>query len=311
MKVAGLWDCPVEEQYEAPPGYYDEPYMYPFDFDMAAPALFGAPAMGLQVALDGDSDFLLRRVVGAYNLSVAGPGGFVPGLQVYDAVGRKFFSQPIDPNQAWNADIALAPEKWYPASGQIWFDLALYNPSFRVSGPTPASGIFWGQMAFQGVRRFRGVLAKPTYTYKEKPFVYRAPQVTLNWNAYLWGGGLPLSPSAPQTFVVPVNDYDFELLGMALVDAATGAYPWALDPPFKMTLYNQVQKAVYRRPVLPCYIFANAWPGIMWSSFSPGIVYGAGSQIKFDIHSLLLAADLGPPAPVYDIMFFGVRRIPV
>lgn len=306
MKVAGAWECPVEEQYAAPAGFYDVPYIYAFDYDMAAAGLFTAAAPGLQVPLDGDSDFILRRVAGAGSLNTAGALGF----QMYDSVRRRFFSNAIDPSQAFNLDIAIAPEKVYPASGQIWFDIAAYNPAFRASGASPASGIFWGQMALQGVRRFAGVLEKPTYQYTEKPFSYMT-RFTLNWNAFLWAAGVPVTPTSPVQFVVPVNDYDFELLGMVLCDAATGAYP-AIDPPFKMTLYDKARVSVMKRPILSSYLFMNEPVVGVYSRFpSPGIVYPAGSQILIDIHSLLMLNDYVPVAPVYDLTFLGVRRVPV
>jgi hypothetical protein len=305
MKIPGAWDCPVEERYRAPQGYYDSWFDYVWDFDRLPAASIGTPVSGIVLPLDGDAGFLLRRVAGAATLNTVAPLGF----QIYDAVGRRFFSAAEDPTQVYTQDLAIAPEKEYPKSGHIQFDLANFQPLFRASGPTPASGIFLGQILFQGVKRYQGALAKPDYTYREEVFVYRT-QFTLNWNAYVWAGGLPVTRAAPVKFTVRIDDYPFELLSMQLFDMATGLYPAALDPAFAMTVYDRNGKAMSNQPVLCRYLFANAnvaVPG-MYSRFSPGIVYETGSQLRFDISSLLLNADFIPVAPTYEICFAGVRR---
>jgi hypothetical protein len=307
MKAPGCWDCPVEEQYQAPPGFYDIPYTYPANFGDVNVTKLGQPVMGMRVPLDGDSEFILRRVAGAASFNVtATPQGF----QVYDAIGRRFFSSPVWESANYLLDIPVVPEKGYPPAGQILYDIANFRPAIKMSGASPAAGIYYGQIAFQGVRRYPGALVKPGYRYRESPFTYTT-RITINWNAYVWSGGLPVTPNAPRQFIVPVNDYEFELLGVRLFDVRTGAFPTAITMYFH--LYDRLNRTVSKSPLVDVLAFENVTApglGLLYNTFSPGLIYPAGGQIKFDVYSMLMSAELGPPAPVYEIEFFGIRRLP-
>jgi hypothetical protein len=258
---------------------------------------------------------VLRRVAGQRTLL---NGGVVPLvtllLQVYDRDRRRFFSLPLDTAFPVGLDLAIGPEKTYPAGGGITFDLPSGIDPIVHLAPVEAGSFRYGQIVFQGARRFPGERTRPTYFYREVPYTYRLP-FAINWNVGAWAGGVLTSVAAPQPIYLAVNDYEFELLSMNLFNQATGLYPAAVvgGPVAAMTLYNAAGRAVSNAPILADYLFANALAttGYYSQGLSPTMVYPPGGQIKVDVSSLLAAADLGPPAPQYEIEFNGVRRVPV
>ena len=315
------WLCPERQDYQAPPGCYDSPFIYVLDSQDIAAGLVGNIADGLRVRMDGDGDFILRRVAGVQNL--AGIGSV---FQVYDGNGVEFFSVPIQAVDAfavpnvWYDDFIVCPEKTYPRTGELRVDLSNFTPNVKASGVSGGFSFPRGEMIFQGVKRRHGEGKRALYPYYEKPYILRY-NFLLDWIGCVFSGaGAFLGFNTPHTFQVNVDNYDFEILYMNLYASSGGAigfYPViGGNPVMRLMLYDEAGIQVYKQPVNCDYIFNNAMGTTGTTIFtypmglSPALVYRAKSVIKFDVYSLLLALDLLPVPTQLEIEFVGVQRIP-
>jgi hypothetical protein len=169
--------------------------------------------------------------------------------------------------------------------------------------------VYFSQLAFQGVRRFPASTPRETaYRYYEKPYAWSS-NIVVNWSGRLAPGETVMA--AGQQFNVPVQDYDFVFHYLALTEQLVG-----LAPPFnaiqpcnqsiKLMLYDVDRNQLMSAPVCD---FLLGYGSRNYNSLFPvpPLVYPAGSQILFDIHSLLRITTL--PCNL-QITFFGTRRMP-
>ena len=185
--------------YTTPPGYGDTFYVYAYD-STTIPLVSGSTYNNLRILIN-DGDFIARwwRGCDLYaNIS--------QGIQIRDYLQNPYWSANLQPflqpsnQQSLLASTgwAILPEKWYPDSGYIGFDLISALPNITPN----VSGI--GQLAFYGVRRRKGLLNDPqVYTYPsyEKVFDLQTT-VTLPTGFSSASGGYLTALEVP--------DYDFE-----------------------------------------------------------------------------------------------------
>lgn len=301
------WDCLDIKEYSAPDGYYDTPFVYTYD----ASALNDSQSYySLSVPVDGDSLFLLRRAAGQRTVADL--------YRLYGHDGAPLCSE------FWNMtipalwDIPIVPQRAYPPSGFIRFDLGSVSKASKTPGGSGSAQVFLSTLVFQGVKRFRGknplsaVGMLPSQgKYHLRPYTYRTT-ITVDWNVYRYdSGGTVLGFSAPRQFSIPVNDYAFEVGRMSLLTTSGASWPGGSGvdaAQIKMMLYDWQGHQVFKDPIEDRYVFANTdLSDRLVSVLSPSLVYPPGSMILFDVYSLLFAADL--PAH-YEIAVQGMQRIP-
>ncbi|KKM77154.1 hypothetical protein LCGC14_1372880, partial [marine sediment metagenome] len=225
------------------------------------------------------------------------------------------FSEAIDGRAA--VVFPIVPESTYPSGGSVYYNINGYASSTALTFGQDAV-FYTNQILFQGVRRFIGRVINPApsrYDYTEKPFQYRVG-LTLDWT-YLALPYADLTPEAPRKFVVPINDHDFELQRISVVvsDGAGGTTVVNnIDSPsFRMVLYDYDQRTLMNEPVnIAALNQSMTGNSRLFPEFPvPPIVYPAGSQIMYDITSMLDDPGGGgaPTAVDFSVMFQGVRRI--
>src|SRR5271165_4937721 len=135
----------VEEPYYSPDGTLDFPFIYTYE---AGSLTDGTNVLNIAQQLQGDSDFILRRIVGVPNC-VATPAN--SGKFNYkNASGNYANASPtkgiIVPN-VW----PVVPEKLYRVNDQIGFDLYNVLRSANVCSEGTSHN---SQIAWMGVKRY-------------------------------------------------------------------------------------------------------------------------------------------------------------
>lgn len=266
----------------------DRPYIYVYDADALANA---ASYDSLAIPTHSDGQFHLRRIAG---LPVVAPTGTI---QVYSDIRRKLFSAP----SRITAEQAVVPELVYAPDSAITFDL---TNVLRANNATTGTPVYFSQLAFQGVRQFRdGVPGATSYRYHEKPYAIET-HPTVTWSGRLFPGETVMDGG--RQFNVPVDDFDFVLHHITMTQQLPLETLQPCDQTIKLMLYDVDRNQLMSAPV--CDFFLNSGALNYNSLFPvPPLLYPAGSQILFDIHSLLANASL--PCPL-QIVFNGVRRLP-
>ncbi len=269
--------CELDEPYQAPVGFYDQPFWYVFNADSLTD---GQDYRLLNLKTFTGADFILRRIAGIDRCSVQ--------AQFRDVLARVLFNTNF--NTAGFGDFPLVPEMIWPSGTNIQFDL------LNLLRSTNSSGAFLSQVVFQGARRFKGYRRPPSYPYWEDEFNYVIdPAIT-------W----PIGQTV--TFTKQVYDFDFELLRIeaTVLNPIGGGASIPSSGVFKLQLYDQVYEKVFQEPVIDDLLIDNAtnYQGV---TPVPGIVYRIGQQIRVDVTSLVTAG----VCPVQiQIRFHGVRRRP-
>jgi hypothetical protein len=271
----------------------DRPYIYVYNGDALAD---NATYLEVTVPTEGDSDFHLRRGAGINTVCRQ--------FMARNAIRYQLFGRQI--NVGGPGDYPLVPELVYPAASFISMDLIntlrSNNPYPGVPGSIPN---YWSQIAFQGVRRYQGgALPRTGYPYYERPYTLTTAIVVA------WAGRAPAAfqqLTVGQTFVVPVQDYDFELFKMSfLIQVAQAPVPVPSVDKVKMTLYDVEGRQMMSAPVVDELLndisvnYNSVYP-------VPPVLYPVGSQIKFDIWSLLIDTEI--PATL-EVNFHGKWRLP-
>lgn len=272
------------ETYKTPQGYLDFPYFYVFD---ATQLVNGQTYLNLPIQIQGDADFVCRRVTGIRTVLPAN------GLyQIYSGGGGQWFQAPC---YASSASRTALPERIYPYDSAITFDL--YNV-LRATGPasllTPAA-----YLAFQGVKRFR-VPVSPGIPSGITPYRYREAKYT-----YQATIAVPPAGGAPSVFTVELHNRDFELERISITNTATGVALATID--FLIMLQDSNGHNFSNIPLNPDFLnnaFAR-WPVVKSVFPVPPVVYPAGGAIRFEITSLLF-----PAGAQYDFSFDGIERVP-
>jgi hypothetical protein len=267
----------------------DRPFIYVFDADALTD---GLSYNNLQVPVLADSTFFLRRV--------SGLPAVASRIQIRNHRGQQLFSAPSQ----IPLDYPLAPELEYEPGSAISFDLVSVlrgNNAYGVPGSVPN---YYSQLCFQGIRRFSQAAELETpYRY------YQVPQIITAQAALTWTGRIAPAytiPAESRRFFVQVTDYDFELYRMSAVrQAPAGAWvPSVLDA--KIMLYDAVGNRLMSAPVVDGFL--NSCVANFNSEFPiPPLLYPVGSNITFDVTSLLVAANV--PMTI-NVAFQGVWRKP-
>jgi hypothetical protein len=298
-----------ESYYYTPAACVDLPFLYVFDASKLTDGTTPAPLI-VPIVSDSDADFMLRAILGVPNCidTAANGGGFV----LYNYSGSQAFSIPYSP---FSNHYSVVPEKFYPRFGAIKFLLQKVlraNTACTVNAvPLP---IYYSQIGFQGIKRYTP--GDPTYhpgspalpppydpdDYILRPYSYL---FTLNLNWFAWtAAGLA---QIPRTFTVEIQDYDFELHQISVVNATTGAVP--TTELCQVQLYDATAKrALSSAPVN--LSFLNAVRSAYSPVFPvPPVVYPVWTQIRFDVTSLVCNSDGSSPYSL-QFLFTGVNRIP-
>lgn len=287
----------IEEPYRTPDGWLDFPFAYVFDATGIADGQ--AQVMNLAKPLQGDSDFILRRIVGVNNcVTTAEAGGrfnYRNASSSY-AFGNTSLGQGIYVQPNW----IVLPEKRYPYNTQISFDLFNTQRSYNLC---LRGRNFISYIAFFGVKRFpkqQGYRSNTTpYKYREQKYSYSV-DLTLT---------VPYQTNpAPVRFHQIIDNYDFELQRIAVSSAGE---PVNADD-FLIQLYDSNGHQLSDMPLNLTYVDNARTSWHTTSDFGgifpvPTLVYPAGSAITFDLTCLLCTAQL---PKTYNIAFEGIWRRP-
>ena len=267
----------------------DRPFIYVYDADGLTD---GLAYNDLMVPLHMDSEFLLRRIAGLPEVAAAG------AIQVRAADRRALFASPC----RITAEQAVVPELVYPGGSAITLDLVNV---LRAGNATTGTPVYYSQLAFQGVRRFPdGRVPQGTaYRYRDTPFTI-VRDLVVNWSGRLFPGETVMAEG--QQFNADVRDYDFELHYITMTQQRTGGLVIPCNQSVKIMLYDADGNQLMSAPV--CDFFLGAGSTNYNSLFPvPPLLYPAGSQILFDVHSLLSIAML---PMTLQVAFCGARRMP-
>lgn len=298
-----------EAAYYTPDDAVDFPYYYTYAGVSAQGTALtnGLNYLNRSKRIQFDSDFVLRAIIGAPTIVNSASGG----IQLYNYSQSAAFASPIVPmpNQ-----YAIVPEKIYPRSTDLKFDLIKIALATRACGelPIPVS-----LLAFQGVKRYWP--KQPNYppgapalivpadeaSFIRKPYSYSFG-LSLNWFYYVTATAGLLS--ALRTFNIPIQDYDFELHYIEVINVATGAV--LTTDLFAMTLYDSTGYRPFSDSPLPQSYWNNnraAYGGPTMPV--PPMLYKVWNNLKFDIQSLVCNTDGSAPYGL-QINFCGAQRIP-
>ncbi|MFN7996959.1 MAG: hypothetical protein U0Q18_25315 [Bryobacteraceae bacterium] len=299
----------VVQSYVTPPGYRDFPFIYGLDLSSYGT---GDTFYDLALRMDGDADFILRRIFGFTLALNNGTGKF----RYKNRWGSYAISDPMllpSPTLGALCDSwPVLPEKLYPAGGAIKMDLLNTNPY----APCTFNGqpVYQpGNLYFQGVKRFPITGPKcfyeTPYRYREVPFSYKYGGdngLVLNWYQHT-NGGL----NAPQTFQVDVVNYDFELQG--ITSSYVGESVLTSYTNFQIVLYDSSGLATSNMPVMCSMLQDQNFALINALDVGvfpvPPLIYRVNSKIKFDIYSMVCPGDVNAPYTI-DLTFHGVQRVP-
>lgn len=283
----------IEQHYRTPDGKVDIPFIYVYDGNGLTP---GSSPDGNVVPIQAE-DFLLRSVVGANQVADSwlyyNPS-YSPAMGSGDVATSGFAATPI----AATPRYTVVPEKFFPATSQILFDLA------TVTLAANADGANVGYIGWQGVKRvgegqFGFSTYRTGYQYYERPYTYT---MTVDVDFFLSAG------AGPRQFNVEISDGDFELQYIGIQEVTTGAIqPLPVDP-FLVTLFDPSgYMALSSAPCSPRWL--NYYQGgNFFSCFpAPTLVYPVNSRIKIEVNSLINAAG---GARQFQFVFGGLERSP-
>ena len=295
----------IEEPYLTPDGTLDTPFTYVYDTSAFTD---GVNMLNIAQQLQGDSAFILRRIMG------------VPTVVDTDANGGRFNYKNANGSYANGNPTTgifmkhvwpVVPEKLYRQNDQILFDLYQTLRAFNACSATP---IYTSQIAFMGVKRFGKGSTYPRqitpYRYREVPYKY-AYELTINWAHFDTSGRV----QPAQRFNQQLDNFDFELLRISIAQPGgnNAGVPTALSTPdFSMTLYDPNMHQFSSAPMLQGFYNAGgrspSTRAMYGATFpTPSQIYPRGGYITFDITSLLCNTSI-PQS--YEILFDGIWRYP-
>lgn len=290
----------IEEPYLTPDGTLDFPFAYVYD---AGKLTDGTSVFNISQQLQGDSQFILRRIMG------------VPAVVNSAALGGRFnYKNPSGNYANGNPSTGIVvpntwsvvPEKLYRVNDQISFDLYNVLRQNNACGGTP---IYASQIAFMGVKRFGAHSGYPRqvtpYKYREVKYSY-AYELTINWAHFDTSGNV----QSARRFNQQMDNFDFELLRISISKNPSGSA--LTTPDFSIQLYDPNMHQFSSGPLLQGYMNAGRPTPQTSSPYqatfpTPSQIYPAGGQITFDITSLLCSTSI-PQS--YEILFDGIWRYP-
>lgn len=289
----------IEDPYFTPDGTLDFPFTYIYD-----PSSFtdGINYLNIAQQLQGDSDFVLRRILGVPNCVAAAPDG---RFNFKNARGTYANGNPtsgiVVPN-VWS----VVPEKLYRVNDQIGFDL--YDV-LRANTICAEGTVYRSQIAFMGVKRFGHGSTYPRqltpYKFREVPYTY-SYDLTIDWAHF--SSANVVAPA--RRFIQQMENFDFELLSVSISQPGDEGAVTTED--FQIQIFDANLHQFFTQPINQSYInaartspsvappYQACWP-------TPSQIYPRGGAITFDIVSMLCSASL-PQS--YNIAFQGIWRYP-
>lgn len=274
--------------YQTPPGCHDIPFIYLFNGnDLTNGADYVSQ---LSKKLDSDSVFVMRRIAGAS--SVAG------AFTYRNPNSSSYVWLPAASTIGQQADIGALPEKLYPPSGQIRFDVLGVNKAVALSGGSD----YLAYIAFQGAKRFPYEIPEERCPYRLRSYEYKLNIPTVDWVRGDY-----------RRFTVKVeNTGDFELHRIVQVNATS--VPDTRVGVFNYMLYDPHRWQMMSEPV-PDGLIVDQINGILTSDPAPmpgvfpvpGMLYPRMSQIVVDLY----ATQSTPQGDCWQIVFVGMERIPL
>jgi len=262
-----------------------------------------------------DGDFVARAWAGKDTVETTGvgPGAGLASIQIYDTLRHAYFSGPNSVSESYSNGQSIIPEKIYQDGGFIRFDLFNVNPLLNNTGGLGSPNVYADQLCFYGVRRSSKWISDPApsaYKYYEKPYSIPFTFTLTSYGISTPGTGLP----SPTQYIVPIEDFDFELREMRFV-ATDGTDGTQTQVPFAILLYNSSWRQTSNIPLhIERIAKPIAGPGTAISQQpynpfpSPPLMYPINSVIRFNIYSMIPS---GSTLPVnVSLLFNGVRRIP-
>lgn len=287
-----------------PPGFGDQFYIYVFQPSANSEVTGGSYSL-IPIQIQ-DAAFVLRSWSGADSVLTSGTPRSANGtIQIYDRLNLGKYQIPTIIPANFPTGESVTPEKIYPVNSALRFDLTNLTLATSSAGGNTVPN---DQLAFYGVRRFEGAKSDPEpslYQFYEKDYAIPFSQaLTLNGNAS--------GPVLQSQYIIPIQDYDFELrrieAGKSL-NGTTFTQLSATAPEFAITLYDSHWVARSNAPVFSNRIchFPLSRANPQNTCPAPGILYPINSVIRLDLYSLIpLTATL----PTIYLTFKGVRRIP-
>lgn len=287
-----------------PPGFGDQAYIY--TYQPSANGLSNGNSYSLLPIEIQDGAFVLRSWSGADSVLTAGaPRSGNGAIQIYDKIRNGIYKTPTIIPGNFPTGQSVTPELLYPPNSALRFDLT--NVSLDVAS-AGGNNVPVDQLAFYGVRRFEGTKSDPEpslYKFYEKDYA-------IPFSVTLTANGSTTGPVLQAQFILPIQDYDFELRrieGGKSLTATTSQQLSATMPEFAINLYDSHWVVRSNAPAFSnriCHFPLSA--SNPQNTFpTPGIVYPVNSVLRFDIFSLIpLTATL----PTIYLLFKGVRRIP-
>ena len=278
---------PLYNPYRTPQGCHDVPFIYLFDGNDLTN---GQDYVNrLSVRVDGDSQFILRRIAGVSSIAEF--------FSYRNNSGSYVWMPPVS-TLGQQADISVGPEKVYLPNANIRFDLLTVAKAVAVSGGSD----FLGYMAFQGVKRFPWDVEPAPCAYRLRSYEY-----VLNVPAVDWVRG------EYRRFTVKIeNTGDFELHAIHQVNATN--VPDTRVGVFNYLLYDPHRWQMMSAPV-PDSLIVDQINGILTTDPSPmpgvfpcpGMLYPRTSQITVDLYATQSVAQ----GDCWQIVFIGMERIPL
>ena len=296
--------------YRTPAGKVDVPYVYVFD---ASGLTDGLDYKNLSVAIDHNSEFVLRRVAG---LNLCVNSNATGKFRCHQQNQLQMQQAPIRPGQMLDGTrsgfLPVLPEAIYQPASAIPFEL--YGVLRNATADTVP--IYNSFLAFCGMRRFdEGVIYthKTPYIYRELPYTYTY-QLNLNWAHWTdAGSGIP---TQPKVFTIPIYEDDFELSAIGVVQS-NGQMVTTND--FQLSLWDASKSQLFSSQALNLPYFN--WNGpkttgtvggvtVVSQPYGrpvypvPPIVYPIKGILQFSITSMLPFGTTGN----YTIHFMGIKR---
>lgn len=287
-------------EYRTPHGYGDTFFVIAYN---GGDLTDGQDAYNQKVNIE-NGDFVLRYWSGLETIATS--------IQLRDRIQNPFFSAAALLS-GFSSGVPVLPEKVYPESGYIGFDLLGVNQ--RQVGASGGVTLYSSQLCFFGVRRRKGVQGDPMLSkigpYYEKPYLIQYPLQVTNYGLDTNGVA---QPAVLNLCYVP--DYDFVLKKIRVWNTDTNISE-AATPTFSIMLYNtngietvsNIPIMAQRMVNFPVQLNAVVGSDLQRNYFpTPPILYRANSNIRFEISSLLLTPTALPQN--YVLEFVGSRRYP-
>lgn len=306
-----------DRRYHTPEGYYDRHFYYIYDAVGGDPStqvlINGQSYQRVRIPMDGDADFVLRRVNWATAAADPARGSqfnfYWPNVSEQVA---KYGNLPYNV-----IDIPVMPEIVYPSGGFLQFGVTDFVAAAKPSGEG-LSAVNFSQIIFQGVKRFKGRM--PDFgvqrQYKLVPNTIVLP-VLVDFSYYTFDGlGNVTGVNGLRRFSTRINTGDFELWAIGVTcDATTNGVKFALVDPIDQTWFSN-RVPVLTGPFMESAINASAAnvPGTFdasssgtWGSIIPPKLYPQNTQLAIDVQSL--NADR-VASYVVNFHFIGANRVP-